>query len=112
MRGDLEGLSDELLADKLQVLGDARDELMLEMAAENPWTIDVFDHETNGEAALRHPAYYHLIGMVNWALLVFGLFFNTTGVNDFKKIRMKIMSCKILDITTELERRVKRKNDR
>ena len=116
LRGDLEGLSDELLAQKLQVLGDERDELLRKMTTEKAQTMDFFDNFDNaldGSASLRHPAYYQLIGMGTRSFIVFAMFNNATvSDNDFKKIQIKIMSCGILDILTELERRVKRKNSR
>jgi hypothetical protein len=105
LRGDLEALSDDLLARRLEILGDERDEILHSQRWEKVLTFG--DEPIDGSGAIRHPAYYEfIVAFVRIAVFATALTGSQALWLDRKTGRLKVLACEIQDVMQELERRV------
>jgi hypothetical protein len=111
LRGDLEALSDDLLARRLENLGDERDEILHSQRWERMLTFG--DKPIDGSGSIRHPAYYEFtVAFLRVAVFAAALTGNQVVWLDRKTARLKVLACEIQDVMQELERRVAKRRRR
>jgi hypothetical protein len=111
LRGDLEALSDDLLARRLEILGDERDEILHSQRWEKMLTFG--DAPINGSSAIRHPAFYELVVTFQRVAVFAAALTGQQAVwLDRRAGRLKVLACEIQDVMQELERRVAKRRRR
>jgi hypothetical protein len=104
-RSDLQSVGDDLLARRLELLTDERDELLRNSKKDSPYNQS--EKALDGRAPIRHPAFYQFVELGSRATFFLGVALGGHfSKKDIPNWRLNTLECEIRDLLDEMQRRV------